>query len=372
MSDLITLPIPTLEWAAAKVNMSLADVATRISKKEALIHGIVASGEMTLPQAKKFAEITKQPLGFLFLDTPPNLPAIELPDLRTRPNHEPLSDRFFEVYKDIKFKQEWYREYLISSGHTKLEFVGAFSINDDTNHIVENIRHVLNIGRDEYIYAADIDNYHDILTKKAEDAGILVFRNGVVKSNTRMPLSVYDFLGFAITDAYAPAIFINASDKTAAKIFTIAHELAHVWLGEGGVDDMALNASSALEKKCNEIASELLVPKVEFLKEWKSIDGTIDTKLTQLRNKFRVSELVIARLANEFRLLPIESFQEKYQATKAHFESQKSTGGDGRAIAKIRNSRKLSDTVEILLKNGALAFRDAGLLLNKSAMKVGI
>ncbi|GIV50096.1 MAG: hypothetical protein KatS3mg038_0617 [Candidatus Kapaibacterium sp.] len=132
--------------------------------------------------------------------------------------------------------------------------------------------------------------------EKAEAAGILVVTSGVVGNNTQRKLSVEEFRGFVLVDEYAPLVFINSADGKAAQMFTLAHELAHVWVGESAAFDLRnlQPATNKLEQTCNRIAAEFLVPENSLRAFWSKAQQ--DPRPFQaIARHFKVSEIVAAR-----------------------------------------------------------------------------
>jgi Zn-dependent peptidase ImmA (M78 family) len=380
MADLLTLPIQTLEWASKKIGLTISDVATLVAKRANDIENI-KNGKMTFAQATKFATVTKQPLGFLFLDTPVEDYKPEIPDLRTRPNRQPLSENFYNIFKDISYKQEWYKEYLLSINASDLDFVGSFDAQASALDIANSIRKTLNLSFSDSLAAATIDEYYKVVSDKAESAGILVMRNSVVKNSTRKSLNPDEFLGFAISDKFAPTIFINAADKTAAKIFTIVHELAHIWLGVTSVSDDAITNDNAIEQKCNAVAAEVLVPKAQFETEWSALPESkeIHEKLYVLRQKFKVSEMALARVALTHNKISQDTYGSIYRKQLDEIKrlealnklKKKSDGGpSAKYTYPIRNSKTLTNTVTGLVESGRVSLKQASLLLNISTNKI--
>jgi Zn-dependent peptidase ImmA (M78 family) len=378
MDGKVQLSIKTLEWAANKSGSSLPEFARTLYAREITADSI-SRGELTLSQIRKFAEQAKVPFGFLFLPTPPEKfrPDNNLVDFRTVKNNEPLSDNFLDIYKDVEHKQSWYREYLVSIDAPQLEFVGRYKDRFDTanNVIAADIRSTLNLNNIER-EIGNAEDYYNALALHCENAGILVFKNSVVVNSTNRKLSSEEFRGFVISDSYAPAIFINGEDTKYANIFTLAHELAHIWLGESGISDADANSNNAHEIKCNAIAAEVLVPNRAFLDKWEATNQDIREKISALNNLFKVSELVIARVAltnnkitrDEYSAIHVEVIR-KWREYKA----RQSAGDGGPTFAvmlPIKNSRRITKTVLDLLRSNQMAPSEASILLNISAAKV--
>lgn len=378
MDGTLQLSIKTLEWAANKNGRSLPEFARSLYSRENTTASI-ARGELTLSQIRKFAEQAKVPFGFLFLPTPPEKfkPDNNLVDFRTTNGNQPLSENFLDIYKDVEHKQSWYREYLIGIDAPRLEFVGKYKDKYATanNVIADDIRKTLNLNNIEK-QISGAEDYFNVLAQHCENVGILVFKNSVVVNNNKRKLSSEEFRGFVISDSYAPAIFINGEDTKYANIFTLAHELAHIWLGESGISDADTNSKNGHEIKCNAIAAEILVPNNLFLEKWQSINQDIRGKITTLNNLFKVSELVIARVAltngkisrddyNIFQAEVIKRWRE-YKARQSASEG----GPPFSVMLPIKNSRRITNTVLGLLKSNLMAPSEASILLNISAAKV--
>jgi len=357
-----------LQWARKRLEWGPKQLAEKAAlHTEQILRWETGESSPTFRQAQNLARATRIPFGYLFLPTPPiETPAI--PDLRTvsDDNSRPLSVDYEDVVNSVLEKQDWYRSFLLEAGNPPLRFVGKFTLRDEPEEVASDMRETLQINSGLRRSSRSWEQFLRRLIAHAESAGILVMRSGIVGNNTHRPLSVQEFRGFAVCDEHAPVVFINGKDAKAAQIFTFAHELAHIWLAASGVSnaDLATDPSDddvPIERFCNRVAAEVLVPRNVFLGKWDE-ELTAKENADQLVRYFRVSSIVVLRRALEFRLIARETFFEEYERATQQ-QTRQQTGGDPYASFWTRNSQTFTRTVVSEALAGRVLYREASLLL---------
>ncbi|MEM6734491.1 MAG: ImmA/IrrE family metallo-endopeptidase [Bacteroidota bacterium] len=154
-------------------------------------------------------------------------------------------------------------------------------------------------------------------------------------------------------------MFINNSDGKAAQLFTIVHELAHIWTGQSaGFDFQTLQpASDAIEILCDKVAAEFLVPQSAFNEKWSD-----NPSISACSRYFKVSEIVIARRALDTGKITRSQFYEFYEEYKNREfvkRQNQSPDGDFYATAKKRLSMTFATHINNAVKTGQLLYRDA-------------
>jgi Zn-dependent peptidase ImmA (M78 family)/DNA-binding XRE family transcriptional regulator len=356
-----------ISWARSRSDFSVEDVAKKLHvKAEKVAAWECGEDAPTLCQARNLAKAMHIPLGWLYLKTPPEEKVL-IPDLRTIRNSGSagLSPDFRDQLNEVLYKQQQYVELIMEDGAEPLPFVGKFSGKDNPMAIVADIRDALGINHEMRQAAANWEDFLREFILRAESLGILVMRSGIVGNNPHRPLSVQEFRGFAISDVYAPLIFINGKDAKAAQIFTLAHELAHLWIGESGISNQAMNDSGIRPKQievfCNQIAAELLVPAAELTGRWQKANEPA-ANIHALSCYFRVSGLVVMYRALDLSFITRSEFDELYRIEMArHAARVKSTEGGPPPQITIpaRNSHLLTETILSAAYEGKLLFRDA-------------
>ena len=147
-------------------------------------------------------------------------------------------------------------------GLNHLNLLAVQPLGADIPRVASEIRQTLHFDIGERGQARTWMDALRLFVDLAEKIGILVMVSGVVGSNNKRTLEPEEFRGFTLVDNLAPLIFINARDTKAAQMFTLAHELAHIWVGESGVSDTQAveKPDEQTERWCNQVAAELLVP----------------------------------------------------------------------------------------------------------------
>ncbi|CAI1880724.1 Domain of uncharacterised function (DUF955) [Serratia fonticola] len=338
-------------------------------KVEKVISWEDGNANPTFAQAQKLANKLHIPFAYFFLPQPPVEP-VPLPDLRTIRNYElqNASIDMLDTIRSVIRKQEWYKDYLIDQEAQPLPFIGSYSLKDHPVNVAENIRDVLGLNNLNP-RGLTWEEYQRKIVDAAENAGILVMRSGIVGNNTHRPLNVDEFRGFAISDPYAPVVFINLTDAPAARLFTLLHEIAHLWIGESGISSASANEERREEQFCNAVAGEFLASERLMHAHWDR-EKSLGQNAADLAKMLHVSRYVIARRAYDLGFIDVQAYNEYYQALMAEFRAKSGGGGNFYAIAQNKNSARFSRAILNEALSGRVLLRDAGRLLGVAPAKL--
>lgn len=368
MSQALINPL-ILSWSRRRAGLSEKDVAKKLPvRADKVIEWEAGASRPTFKQAQKWATIAHIPFGFLFLREPP-AEQLPLPDLRTLEGHAPAepSLELLDTVRDVLRKQDWYIEYLQDHEHEPLPFVGRFNCSASVKEVVDDIRRTLGVDPDAR--RLRYDDYARALLEAAEAAGILVMRSGIAVGNTHRKLDVGEFRGFAISNALAPVVFINSADAPTARLFTLIHELAHIWIGSSGISDGNTTHGRKEEVFCNAVAGEFLVPEKSFRSDWNS-EIPWEDNLAPLASRYHVSHLVIGRRARDLGYISSAQYGAYYRRELQAFRDKGGGSGDYYRTATAKNSIRLSSAVLVEARSGRLLLRDAGKLLGMQPAKL--
>lgn len=329
MTARVDVPPSLLSWARARSGIDDEVWDRRFPRYEAWLSGAKSP---TFKQVEEFARKTHTPVGYFFLDEPP-VENVPIPDFRT------VGDRRVAATADLldtvytcQARQEWYRDHQLLNSEQPLDFVAGATVASPPDSAVEQMRLVLDWTAETRRECTSSEAALTRLRENAEKSGVLVMISGIVGSNTHRKLDPAEFRGFALADSHAPLVFVNGADTKAAQLFTLAHELAHIWLGETALSDLDPRSSRhhQQERWCNQVATELLVPMHEFRSAFDP-DLGVREQLEPLATAFRVSTQVILIRMREAGVLTWEQMMAELQLERdriAELMVQRGTGGN--------------------------------------------
>ncbi len=360
-----------LRWAVQRSGKEPETLERRFPKLNAWL---MRDGAPTFKQLEDFAAATYTPFGYFFLANPPDEP-LPIPDFRTRRAEtlrRPSGDLLDTIYL-CQQRQAWFAEFAQEESLDPVPLIGSMTRTTpvlEAAHVIrEAIAFDLEQRRQDRTWAEALRR----MIMSVEDAGILIMVSGIVGSNTHRKLDPEEFRGFALAHRLAPLVFINGADSKSAQMFTIAHELAHLALGESALSDAEASTfpDETTERWCNHVAAEVLVP-INVFREELQVGESIQVALARLARRFKVSSLVILRRLQEVGYFPNwEAFQAAYRAEVARLielVSESAGGGDFYRTLGARVSRRFEYAVVADTLNGRTAFRESMRLLGLKKM----
>src|ERR1035437_65782 len=308
MKTEVNISANIITWAITRGGFDLPEFVAKFPKLKVL-EWLDNTQKPTIKQLEDFSNKVHLPFGYLFLKEPPK-EKLPIPFFRT--GKTPATNLSINVYDTIlliQSRQDWLVDYLKDNSFEKLDFVGKFKGKSNYQEIVADISKTLGL---ESEWASKFQSWEEALehlTYKIEEIGIIVNFNGIVENNTHRSIKVDECRGFVLVNEIAPFMFVNSADSKAAQLFTIVHELAHIWTGHtAGFDLGKLEpADDPIELLCDKVSAEFLVPENSFNRVWKE-----HPDIKYLSKYFKVSPIVIARRAMDLRKIIRDDFFKFY------------------------------------------------------------
>jgi Zn-dependent peptidase ImmA (M78 family)/DNA-binding XRE family transcriptional regulator len=377
MADKAYITPNVLKWARESARMSeetaAAKVVVTLEKFKEWEEGI---SQPTIIQAQKLAKAYKRPFALFFLpDIPRDFQPLQ--DFRKK-DAKPLGTASIFIIREIQQKQSWISEVNEENKENKIPFVGKFSIKSNPVVVANDILKTLEINPSFYKNDNAIKEWID----KAESKGVFISRTSFIHS--RLKLDSDEVQGFAIADPYAPFVFINSDDWNAPQLFTLVHELAHIWIAETGISndiEVLVNDKTKLnpvELFCNEVAANALMPiniisnledsvfenSNELFKVSKKLGVSTFALLVRALNLNIISPVIYRKLKAEAQI-EFNAFLIREEEKKAKQKEKETPGGPNYFLIQLnRNSRLFTQTVLDAFRGGFIEPTQASSLLN--------
>jgi len=381
-----------LRWAREDANLSHEEAAAKAGvsalKPRGEKPGVSSSRRielwengdepLTLGQLKKLAHAYRRPLMTFFLSSPPIKQSI-LADFRTVGDKPSVrsTPEFSALVRQLEALQRELKGLLQEASHQALPFIGSMSISDGIFNVARDMRRVLSFSFSKQKALRDSNSLFTAIRNHAEEQGIFIVKKGDLGSH-HSKVSPDEFRGLAISDETAPLVCINPNDANAAQLFTLVHELAHLWTGRTGISNYdsvkknTIDGANDSEHFCNAVAAEFLVPQAVLESHWQMLchGDNILNDISTTAKSFKVSRFVIARRLNDLQMIDDATYWSIFKTLQkdwvAHQHALKAKGGSPpyQIQVKSRLGRRLLSTVIGAALEGRLSYNNASRMLN--------
>lgn len=337
MKNIANINPKVMRWAreTAKIDKELASLKVHISvdKIDEWESGV---SQPTINQAQILAKAYKRPFALFFLpDIPRDFQPLQ--DYRIKGSKE-LSTASLFIIREIQQKQAWIKELKEDNDEEKLLFVGKYSKNDLPEIVAKDI--ITTLGIDPLHYENDTPILDWI--RKAENYGIFISRTSFIHS--RLTLDSDEIQGFAIADPFAPFIFVNSDDWKAPQLFTLVHELAHIWISESGIsNEVDLNITNKdkyhpVELFCNKVAACALIPNT-FLENIDAVVFKHSDEIFKISKKLGVSAFSFLVRSLQLNLISVDTYKSLKEEATIEFGKYIKREEEKYAKMKAKNSK---------------------------------
>ncbi|NCU36238.1 ImmA/IrrE family metallo-endopeptidase [Candidatus Falkowbacteria bacterium] len=377
MADKAFITPNVLKWARESAQMTEETAAAKVSVPiDKLKDWEAGTNQPTIRQAQTLAKAYKRPFALFFLpDIPRDFQPLQ--DFRKSESKALTTSSIF-IIREIQQKQAWISDVNSENNEEKLSFVGRFTIDNNPQKVAQDILSTLKINPASYKSENPIKEWIDA----AETNGIFISRTSFI--HTRLKLDSEELQGFAIADPYAPFVFINSDNWNAPQLFTLVHELAHIWIAETGISNEVepeLKQKDKLhpvELFCNEVAANALMP-IEIVLSFDTASFQSSKEVFKAARQLGVSSFALLVRALNLGIISTSAYQKlkreadidfaeylkKEAIKKAKLRKKEKPGGPNYYLLQSnRNSRLFTQTVLDAFRGGFIEPTLASNLLN--------
>ncbi len=339
-----------LKIARERVHLSQEELARKMGVSLHRIQLWESGTSPTFHQLKKLSRILLIPQGYFYLSRFPEL-ILPIPDFRTLSDKKDLSPEALQIVYDIQDKVAWLEEWRELNGVLPFEYVGSFSSQSEPHAIVEDILSWIPVDE---IRKKTRRRYEFLMkvVQHAESIGICVAFNGIHFNNTRRKISLEDFRGFCFASKRAPFIFINSRNTLSGQLFTLFHELCHVWIGRSGIStpmfrNLLRREYDPIESLCDRVSAHVLMPEEEFIREWKRYSH-VQEQIEHCSRYFHTSPQSLLIRAKNLGLISKKLFNDYYEEYSQAKEYKRSGFGRGDFISVLSKRNSSLFTYEVI------------------------
>lgn len=307
-----------LRWARESGGLELDEVAMRLKRRVEEIEAWEAGEKApTWPQLEKLAyQIYKRPIALFFLPEPPaEIPPII--EFRTLPVVE-MKQLFPDTRLHIR-KAHAYQlalaEIFKNKNPSKRMIWKDCAVEDDVevNVLAKQIRQYLGVSINRQLQWNNPDNALKSWRKAVEEKGVFVFKAAFKQK---------DISGFCLADDQLPVIYLNNGTTKTRQVFSLLHELCHLLMHENGLSmfersyiEQLPDSVQQLERRCNTLAAEILIPLDDFAAQSRYLPDNIEDSqhedIARLASRYGVSREVILRRFLDQNRVSSEYYEQK-------------------------------------------------------------
>ena len=324
---------PLLVWARESFGYDLDQAAQKIGVSTKRLasweHG---EEKPSISQLRKIASVYKRPIAVFYLPEPPRT-FDAMRDFRRLPEdeREHFSPELLLEFRRARERREGALDLMKELGEEPKEFALRFQMTENPKAIAQKTREWLGVSFEQQIAWKTPYEALNYWVSSLENLGVLVFQASKI--------SIGQMRGFAISETVLPVIVLNGQDTPRGRIFSLFHELTHLFLNQTGVSDAeerftVQSEEDQIEVFCNRVAGEVLVPADRLLQEKaviakRDLESWSDEELKQLADTFMVSREVILRRLIFVRKTTARFYEQKRNEFLMAYKEAREASGTG-------------------------------------------